>query len=227
MNWPGAVFLCLLVVIFSLSVHGCGGSFRKYPNQGEVSGTWDLSLTQSNVSVRETKLFITQEERYKPFSGTTSDGATLTGTLDDDNIVITLNNTGGSTTTLTGTVINGWKEFSGAYTSTGSDGSGTWIATKSVPTPTAISVAPLSATLSCSAGQSTTFVVSGGTRASYSVAISSNGSLVTLSTATLTANGQFTVTASTDCAGTNGATVNLTVTDKATSVTVPVTISNP
>jgi hypothetical protein len=49
MNWPE------LVVILSLLVHGCGGyTFYEDINQGKVSGTWDLSLTQSNVSVRET-----------------------------------------------------------------------------------------------------------------------------------------------------------------------------
>jgi hypothetical protein len=81
--------------------------------------------------------------------------------------------------------------------------------------------------LSCSLGQFATFVVTGGTRASYSVAASSNGSLVFISTATLTTNGQFTVAAATACAGTNGTIVNLTVTDNATLVTVSVTISNP
>lgn len=226
MNCP-AVILCLLIVVISLSVNGCGGTFRKFPNQGEVGGTWDLSLTRSNVSVRETKLFITQEERYDPFTGTTSDNATLTGTVTGDNISITLNNADGSTTTLTGTVIDGWKEFSGEYTSTGSDGSGTWKATKSTPAPSAVAVTPSSATLSCSAGQSATFTVTGGTRSSYSVTTSSNGSLINLSTDTLKANGQFTVTAVTNCAGTDGATVSLTVTDTATTVTVPVTISNP
>ncbi len=226
MNWPEAVILCLVIVISSLSVNGCGGTFRSYPNEGDVNGTWNLSLTQSNVSVRETKLSITQEERYHPFSGSTSDNATLDGTLDRENIVITLHNSDGSTTTLTGTVIDGWNEFSGSYTSTGSDGAGTWSANKVVG-PKTLSVSPTSATLSCSAGESTTFVVSGGTKASYSVTASSNGSLVTISTTTLTTDGKFTVTALTSCAATDGTVVNLTVTDTATTVTVPVTISNP
>lgn len=227
-NWPGALILCLFVVISTLSVNGCGGTFRAYPNEGDVNGTWNLSLTKSNVSVRETKLSITQEERYQPFSGSTSDGATLDGTLDRENIVITLHNSDGSTTTLTGTVVDGWNEFAGSYTSTGSDGSGTWSANRVVG-PKALSVSPTSATLSCSAGEIATFVVTGGTKASYSVTASSNGSLVTISTTTLTTDGKFTVTALTSCAGTSGTStvVNLTVTDTATSITVPVTVSNP
>jgi len=220
-NWPE------LVVILSLLVHGCGGyTFYENIDQGKVNGTWDLSLTQSDVSVRGTKLFITQEKRYDPFSGTTSDNATLTGTFDGNNVVITLNNADGTTTTLTGSASDDWKTLSGAYTSTGSNGSGTWSANKEVA-PTAISVTPSAAILSCSAGEIATFVVAGGTLASYSVTASSNGSLVTISTATLKTNGQLTVTAATACAGTDGTIVNLTVTDNATSVTVPVTISNP
>ena len=222
MNWPE------LVVIMSLLVHGCGGyTFYEDINQGKVSGTWDLSLAQSNVSVRDTKLSITQEKRYDPFSGTTSDNATLTGTFDGNNVVITLNNADGTTTTLTGGASDNWETLSGAYTSTGSDGSGTWLANKEVP-PAALSVTPSAATLSCSSEQTATFVVTGGTLASYSVTASSNGSLVTISTSTLTTNGQFTVKANAcTAATTNGTIVQLNVTDNTTSVTVQVTISNP
>ncbi len=213
-------------MILTLLVYGCGGTFYTSVNQARVSGTWDLSLTASDVTVRETKLSLTQEKRYDPFSGTTADNATLTGIFEGNNVVITLSNADGTTTTLTGGASNDWNTLSGTYTSTGSDGSGTWSANREVA-PTAISVTPSAATLSCSAGQSTTFVVRGGTLASYSVTTSSSGSLVTISTTTLTTNGQFTVTASTTCAGTSGTIVNLTVTDNATSVTVPITISNP
>lgn len=216
-----------LVVLSSLLVHGCGGyTFYENINQGKVGGTWDLSLTQSNVSVRETKLFITQEQRYDPFSGTTSDNATLTGTFNGNNVVITLSNANGTTTTLTGSANDAWNTLSGTYTSTGPDGSGTWSANEEVA-PAAIVVTPSAATLSCSLGQSATFLVQGGTPASYSVTASSNGTLVTISASTLTTTGQFTVTAATACAGTNGTVVNLAVTDITTSVTVPVTISNP
>jgi hypothetical protein len=220
MNWPE------LVMIVSLFVYGCGGTFYTYIDQGKVAGTWDLSLTQSDVSVRATKLSIIQEKRYDPFSGTTTDNATLTGTFNGNDVVITLNNADGTTTTLTGSASNAWNTLSGEYTSTGANGSGTWSADREVA-PRGISVAPTAATLSCSSGQSKTFVVSGGTPASYSVAAASNGTLVTISTTTLTTNGQFSVTAVTPCAGTNGTIVNLTVKDNATSVTVPVTISNP
>ena len=220
MNWPE------LVVLLSLLLHGCGGyTFYEDINQGKVSGTWDLSLTQSNVSVRETKLSITQDKRFDPFSGTTSDNATLTGTFDGNNFVITLNNSDGTTTTLPGSASKDWNTLSGTYTSTGSDGSGTWQANREIA-PRGISVTPSAATLSCSLGQTASFLVTGGTPASYSVTASSNGSLVTISTDTLTTNGQFTVTA-TACAGANGTIVNLKVTDNASSVTVPVTISNP
>jgi hypothetical protein len=223
-----------LAVILFLLVHGCGDyTFYAHIDQGRVSGAWDLSLVQSDVSVRDTKLSITQEKRYDPFFGTTSDSATLTGSFDGNNVVIVLNNADGTTTTLTGSARNDWKTLSGAYTSTGSNGSGTWWASREVaptPTPTPVppvSVAPSAAILSCSAGQFATFVVTGGTLASYSVTASSNGSLVFISTATLTTSGQFTVTAATACAGINGTIVNLTITDSASSVTVPVTITNP
>lgn len=217
----------MLIVILSLLVHACGGTFLEYPDQGNVGATWNLSLNQSDVSVRVVQLFLKQEKRYAPFSGTTSDNATVDGTLNGDNIVINLDNADGSTTTLTGTASNAWGTFSGTYTSTGSDGSGTWRANRKSSPKAAISVTPSSATLSCSAGESATFDVTGGTPASYSVTASSNGSLVTLSTTTLTTNGEFTVTAATACAGTDGAIVNLTITDKSTSATVQVTISNP
>ncbi|HET6515374.1 MAG TPA: hypothetical protein VFG09_09475 [Thermodesulfovibrionales bacterium] len=193
-----------------------------------MNGTWNLSLDRSNVSVRETELSLTQEERYGPFSGTSSDNATLTGTLNSESIVITLNNADGSVTTLTGVASKDWKSFSGTYTSTGSDGSGTWSLPKSVPAPAALSVTPSSATLSCSAGESQTFTATGGTRASYVVGVT-NLSLVTLDTSTLTTNGKFTVTASNACTGANGSIVTLTVTDTSTSdkVAATVTISNP
>jgi len=221
MIWPW------LVVLLCLLGHGCGGyTFYENINQGKVSGTWDLSLTQANVSVRATKLSITQEERFGPFSGTTSDNATLSGIFDGNNVVITLNNTGGTTTTLNGSASDDWNTLSGSYTSTGPDGSGTWLAKREI-VPTPISVTPSSTTLSCSAGQSAIFFVKGGTLASYSVTASSNESLVTIDTTTLTTNGQFTVTASTACTGASGTIVNLTVTDNATSATVPITISNP
>jgi len=219
-TWPE------LVVLSSLLVHGCGYTYYSDINQGKVSGTWDLSLTQSDVSVRQTKLSITQENRYDPFSGNTSDNATLTGTFDGNNVVITLNNANGTTTTLSGGASNAWGTLSGTYTSTGSDGSGTWVANKEVVLA-ALTVTPSLATLSCSLGQTATFVVKGGTPASYSVTASSNENLVTISTTSLTVDGQFTVTAATTCAGTNGTLVNLSVTDNTTSVTVPITISNP
>lgn len=220
-NWPE------LAVILSLVVLGCGGHFYTDIDQGKVGGTWDLSLTQSNVSVRETKLSITQGKRYDPFTGTTSDNATLTGTFSGNNVVITLNNADGTTTTLTGGANNAWNTLSGAYTSTGSDGSGTWRADKEVaPTPTAISVTPSTATLHCSAGDKQTFTVTGGTLANYSVTPTSNA-LVTIDFATLKTDGKFTVTALTACPGTDGTTVDLTITDNATSAHVTVTISNP
>jgi hypothetical protein len=220
MKWP------VLVVILSLFVHGCGGHFYTHIDQGKVGGDWDLSLTQSSVSVRETKLSITQEKRYDPFSGTTSDNATLTGVFEGNNVVITLNNSDGSTTTLTGGASNDWNTLSGAYTSTGPDGSGTWRADKEVAPP-GISVSPQSATLSCSAGDSKTFTVTGGTLANYSVSPTSND-LVTIDVANLKTDGTFTVTANACTAATvDGTTVDLTVTDSVTSVTVTITISNP
>ena len=227
MIWPE------LVMLLSLLVHGCGGTFYEYVKEGRMDGAWDLSLAQSNVSVRTTKLSITQEKRFGPFSGATSDNATLTGTLDGDNIVITLSNADGTTTTLTGSASNFWNTFSGTYTSTGSGGSGTWSATREVATPTptptpAISVTPTEATLSCSLGQPAAFAVTGGTRASYSVTPLLNGSLVVISDGLLTTTGQFTVAADTACAGANGTVVALSVTDHITTpVTVQITITNP
>jgi hypothetical protein len=220
-----AFVLCLFVVIFSLSLCGCGGTFRSFPGEGDVSGNWNLFLTKSNMSAGGARPF-TLTQTDNTISGTTSDGATLTGTISGNTIAFTLSNTDGTTTTLAGTVSDDWKTMSGTYTSTGSDGSGTWSATKNAPTP-ALEVTPTSATLSCSGGTFATFTVTGGTPSTYSVAPSTNGTLVKLTTSTLTTNGQFTVTAETACAGSNGTIVNLTVTDTATSITVPVTVSNP
>jgi hypothetical protein len=196
-----------------------------------MGGTWNLTLTQPGApSVRATELYIRQDERYDPFSGTTADGATFTGTFDTrSDIVITITNADNSTTTLTGSDSNSWNTFSGTYTSTGSDGSGTWIADRNVPPPTLspLSVSPTSATLSCSTLQSKQFTVKGGTRASYSVTATSNGSLVALDTGSLTTSGIFTVTANT-CSAVSGTVVSLTVSDgTSTPVTLPVTISNP
>jgi hypothetical protein len=225
-NWPHAFYVCLFGAILSLSLYGCGGTFRSFPGEGDVSGNWDLVLANSGVTVRSPQVSIVQKERYEDFTGTTSDGATLTGSLSGNNISVTLNNADGSTTTLDGKLSDDWKSMSGTYTSTGSDGSGTWSATRPQTKPKLV-VAPTSATLSCSQGQSVTFGVTGGTTANYTVVASTNGSLVTLSTTTLTTNGQFTVTANTSCAGQDVTTVNLTVSDVASSVIVPVTISNP
>lgn len=99
------------------------------------------------------------------------------------------------------------------------------------PTPVpALAVLPTSTTLSCAGTtgvSSQTFVVTGGTPSKYSVVPSTNGSLVTISTTTLTTNGQFTVTAKNTCPGLDGTIVDLIVTDTATAVPVAVTISNP
>ena len=226
MNLPKVFSLCLLVAVLSLALCSCGGKFRTYPGEGDISGTWNLVLTKSNVTVRETQLFIIQKDRYdEVFSGTTSDSATLTGTLSGNSTSIILNNSDGSTTTLTGTLSDDWKAIRGTYTSTGPDGSGTWSALR--PGPGALSVAPANAALSCSEGQSATFTATGGTRANYTVVASTNGSLVTLSTTALATNGQFTVTANTSCAGSDGTVADIIVSDTSTSITIPVTISNP
>ena len=222
---------CLFVGLFSLAIHGCGGTFLEYNNQGDVSGTWSLTLTQPGVpSVRATQLYIRQDKRYDPFSGTTADNATFTGTFNGRNdIIITLTNADKSTTTLTGTVSNSWNTLSGTYASTGSDGSGTWTSDRNVPppTPALLSASPSSATLSCSTLQSQQFTVTGGTRASYSVTATTNGNLVTLTTADLTTTGIFTVSANA-CSAASGTVVSLTVSDNSsTPVTVLVTISNP
>lgn len=225
-NWPKVFLFGLSVVLLTLPLYHCGGRFRTFPSQGEVDATWNLVLTKDGVTVRSPQLFITQKERYGDFLGTSSDGATLTGAFDVNTVTITLNNADGSTTTLNnGEFSNDGGTMSGAYTSTGADGSGTWIANKPF-TPPSLSVTPQSATLSCSAGQSQTFTVTGGTLSKYSVS-PTNETVVTLSTNTLTTNGQFTVTAVTACAGPNGTIVTLMVTDTTTSVQVPVTISSP
>ena len=226
MNLPKVFPLCLLVVVLSFALCNCGGKFRSYPGEGDVSGTWNLVLTESNVAVRGTQLFIIQKDRYdEVFSGTTSDSATLTGTLSGNSTSIILNNSDGSTTTLTGTLSDDWKAIRGTYTSTGSDGSGTWSALR--PGPGALSVTPANAALSCSEGQSATFTATGGTRANYTVVVSANEGLITLSTTGLATSGQFTVTANTSCGGSDGAVADLVVSDTTTSITVPVTISNP
>ena len=226
-NWPKVFLFGLLVVLLTLPLYHCGGRFRTFPSQGEVDATWNLVLTKDGVTVRSPQLFITQKERYGDFLGTSSDGATLTGAFDVNTVTITLNNADGSTTTLNnGEFSNDGGTMSGTYTSTGADGSGTWIATKPF-TPPSLSVTPQSSTLSCSAGQSQTFTVTGGSPANYSVVATLTGDLVTLSTTALTTNGQFTVTANTTCIAVNGTAVNLTVSDVVTSTPVTVTISSP
>ena len=228
-NWSRAFLPCLYVVILSLSLFGCGGTFRSFPNQGDVSGSWSLFLTPSNTSALAPKL-CTLTQTGNDISGTISDGAAITGTVSGNNISLTVDNTGGTTTTLAGTIGADWKTMSGTYTSTGSDGSGNWSATKNIPTPTRIAVTPTSATLSCSGttgGTSVTCVVTGGIPGKYSVVASTNGTLVTLSAITTsTASGQFTVTANA-CSAADGTIVDLLVSDTVTSVTVPVKILNP
>ncbi len=220
-----AFLLSLFVVISSLSLVDCGGSFRSFPGEGDVSGSWNLVLTPSGASALAAKL-CTFDQTDHNISGTTSDSGTVTGSVSGKDIDLTLNNADGTTTTLTGTVSDNWKEMSGTYTSTGSDGSGDWSATKNVPVQS-LSVSPKSATLSCSAGATQTFTATGGTRSKYSVTATTNSTLVTISTDTLTTNGQFTVTANT-CTGSSGSTdVNLAVTDTATTVNVTVTVTNP
>ncbi len=233
MNWPGAALLCFLLVSASLSVHGCGGTFYSVQNQGEVAGTWNLVLTQPGVpTVRATQLTIRQDKRYDPFSGTTNDNATLTGTLNINDVSITLNNPDGTLTTLTGTASSDWNSFSGTYTSTGTDGSGTWTADRNLPPPTVapLSITPPSATLSCTGStgvQFLTFSVKGGTRSSYSVVATTNQNLVTITDTNFTTTGFFTVTATT-CPTTSGTVVSLTVSDSVSNpLTVLVTIQNP
>jgi hypothetical protein len=227
MNWPRISSFFLLVVFLSLPLYHCGGRIRTFPSQGEVGGTWNLVLIKDGVAVRSPQLSLTQEERYGDFSGATSDGASLTGTFNVNTVTITLNNADGSVTTLNdGEFSDDGRTISGTYSGTGSDGSGTWTATRPF-TPPPLAVTPRSASLSCSLGQSQTFVVSGGSSANYSVVATQNGTLVTLSTTTLTTNGQFTVTANTICTGANGTDVNLTVSDTVTSIPVTLTISNP
>lgn len=235
-NCPKAFLLCFFVVTLSLSLCGCGGTFRSFPDEGDASGKWNLFLTPSNAStLASTICTLTQTDNN--ISGTTSDSAAITGTVSGNNISLTLANANGTTTTLAGTVDPDWKTMSGTYTSTGSDGSGTWSATKNTP-PKTLAVTPTSTTLSCmgtTAVTSQIFTVTGGTptvdqtgsvTSNYSVTASTNPTLVTLSTATLKTNGQFTVLAN-GCSAVSGSIVNLTVTDTVTSVIVPVTILNP
>lgn len=222
-NRSEAFLFCLFALILSLSLFGCGGSFRSFPGEGDVSGSWNLVLTPTGASPLAAKL-CTLDQTDHNISGTTSDGGTITGTVSGKNIDLTINNAGGTTTTLTGTVGGDWKTMSGTYTSTGPGGSGDWSATKNI-LPQSLSVSPLTATLSCSAGTSQPFTATGGTRSKYSVTASTNATLVTLSTTTLTTNGQFTVTANA-CSGASGV-VQLDVTDSATTVKVSVTITNP
>ncbi len=225
MNWRKALFVSISILIFSLSIYACGGGFLEFPDEGNVGTKWNLSLSENGQSVRETQLILKQEKRFAPFTGTTDDGATVTGSLNGDNIFMTLENSDGSTTTLTGKAKNEWNTFSGTYESTGSDGSGTWIANRKAQAK-ALAVSPTSATLSCSIGESQIFTVTGGTVANYKVTASNN--LVTLDTSTLTTDGQFTVTAAA-CSAVSGSTVTLTVTDtsSAATVTATVTIANP
>ena len=226
-NWPKAFLLSLFMAILSLSYFGCGGRSRTFPSQGYVDGSWNLVLTNDGVTIRSPQLFITQKERYGDFSGTASDGATLIGAFYVNTVTITLNNADGSVTTLhNGEFSGNGDTMSGSYTSTGSDGSGTWTATRPF-TPPSLAVTPQSASLSCSVEQAQIFKVTGGTLANYSVVATENGSLVTLSTDTLTTNGQFTVTAKSTCTGANGSVVNLTVSDTVTSIPITATISNP
>jgi hypothetical protein len=225
-DWPKAFLLGFFMVIVSLSPFGCGGTFRSFPNEGDISGNWTLFLSSSG-----TQKVLTLAQTGENIAGTTSDGGTITGSVSGSDVSLTINNVGGTTTILAGTASSDWKTMSGTYTSTGSDGSGTWTATKIIPTPTPapLAVSPTSATLSCSAGTSQVFTVTGGSLSNYSVTSTQNPTLVTLSTTTLTTNGQFTVTANTAaCTGASGLIVNLTVADTvSTSVTVPVTVSNP
>ena|GEM_PF-3285402 len=231
MNWIEAFCLCLFVGMLALSVHGCGGTFYEVQNQGDVAGTWNLVLTQPGVpTVRATQLTIRQDKRYDPFSGTTNDNATFTGTLNTNTVSIILNNPDGTVTTLTGTASSDWNSFSGTYTSTGTDGSGTWTADRNLPPPTIapLSVTPASSTLSCSGSsgsQSVTFQVKGGVRSSYSVT-NPNPNLVTLATANLTTTGFFSATANACTVATT--TVSLSISDgTSTPVTVPVQVTNP
>jgi len=226
-NRSEAFLFCLFALIISLSLCGCGGSFRSFPGEGDVSGSWNLVLTPTGASALAAKL-CTLDQTDHNISGTTSDGGTITGTVSGKNIDLTINNAGGTTTTLAGTVDGDWKTMSGTYTSTGPDGSGNWSATKNIPLAP-LSVTPTTATLSCTGttgSASQTFTATGGTRSKYSVTASTNTSLITLSTTTLTTNGQFTVTANNTC-GASGSVVNLAVTDTTTTVNLTVTITNP
>ncbi len=221
---------CLFAVILFLFLFGCGGTFRSFPGEGDVSGGWTLFLTPSNMPTLGTRL-LTLDQKDNNISGTTS-GATITGTVSGNNIVLTLANSDGTTTTLDGTVGADWKTMSGTYTSTGSDGAGTWSATKngSTPTPTALSVTPTRATLSCSGRTSQTFVVTGGTPSKYSAVVSTQANFVTLSTTSLTTTGQFTVTANACISSRipgDGLIVVIDVTDTTTRSQGYVTISNP
>ncbi len=227
-DWPKALLLCLFVVILSVSLFGCGGTFRSFPNEGDVSGSWNLFLTPSGASTLAA-IPCTLTQTDNTISGTKSDGATITGTVSGNDVALTLNNLDGTTTTLAGTAGPDWKTMSGTYTSTGSDGSGDWSATKNLP-PAPLAVSPTSAALSCSGTTgvptSQIFTVTGGTLSNYSVAASPTG-LVTLSTTTLTTNGKFSVTPGTCPASGTTAIATLTVTDTVSTVIVQVTISNP
>ncbi len=220
-------FLLSFVIIFSLSLSGCGGTFRSFPGEGDISGTWSLVLTPSGASeLAPRTLNLMQTDGN--VSGTTADGATVTGTVKGENIDLTLNNADATTTTLTGTAGADWKSMAGTYTSTGSEGSGTWSATKNISKSLAVS--PTSATLSCTGttgAQSQIFTVTGGTQSKYSVTITSNASLIKLTTDTLTTNGKFTVAADSTCPGGASTDVGLTVTDTVTPINLTVTITNP
>lgn len=221
----GVFSLCILGVILSLSLLGCGGTFRSFPNEGDISGGWNLFLASSGVSAVAPKV-LTLAQSGGNITGTTGDGAIITGTIDGDYVALDLANSDKTATTLTGTISSDWKTMSGTYTSTGSDGSGTWNAAKIAPIAP-LAATPTSANLSCSGttgATSATFTVTGGTLSKYSVTASTNAALLTLATTTLTTNGQFTVTAN---ACSVGGVVNLAVTDASTSITVPVTVLNP
>ncbi len=226
-NLPKAFLLSSLVIILSFYLFGCGGTFRSFPGEGDISGSWGLALTPSGAS-ELAPVTATLNQTDGNISGTTSDGATITGTISGNNVDLTLNNANTTTTTLTGTGGGDWKTMAGTFTSTGSAGSGTWSASKNVSKSLAVS--PTSATLSCTGtagSQSQIFTVTGGTQSKYSVTAASNASLIALATDTLTTNGKFTVTADSTCTGGASADVGLTVTDTATSINVTVTVTNP
>ena len=227
-NLPKALLLCFFALVLSVALIGCGGTFRSFPGEGDVSGSWNIVLTKSDLTSLPSKA-VTLDQTDKNIAGTSSDGTTITGIVSgNNNVSLTLINTDGSVTTLTGTVSGDWKAMSGTYTSTGSEGSGTWDAAKNAPVPPeTLAVTPASATLSCSTGQSASFTVTGGIPSKYTVSPTANGTLVSISTSSLKTDGKFVVTALTTCGGTSGTVVSLSVSDTHQTLIVPVTISNP